>query len=392
MNLSTLLLALPLAAAALPAIAAPYTPATGEEIIATLPRRADPRVQALNTLRSQLSANPRNVALAAQLAQQHIALGRALADPRHYGHAQAALAPWWHDTAPPAAIRLLRATLLQSSHHYQQALADLDAIVRTDKSNAQAWLTRATVLAVTGDHAQATASCAHLAALADDLATAACLAGAATSAAGIAASERLLDIALARGANVPADEMAWAQTVSAELAQRRGNAGAADLRYRAALATAPGDTYCLAAYADFLLAQRHAAQALALAAPHVRTDALLLRHALALKQLGQTQRLRADITELSARFDAAQRRGDRVHQREQAIFTLHLLNNPQQALVLAQENWTIQKEAADARIVLQAAQAAHNPAAAEPVLQWLVRTGFESKELQALASQLRKTT
>jgi hypothetical protein len=381
------LLCLPLLAAPACAGAAPYTPASGADVVATLARRADPQQQVLRALRMRLAADPRNAALAAQLARQHIALGRTLADPRHYGHAQAALAPWWDEPAPPDAIRLLRATLLQTAHRYRDALADLDTLTRTDPGNAQAWLTRATVLTVTGGYADATASCAHLAAIADELATAACLAGAAASPPQLTASERLLGATLARAGTVPADELAWAQTAWAELAERRGDAAAAEVRYRAALATAPGDTYLLAAYADWLLAGRRPADALALVDAHARSDALLLRRALALKQLDRPARLQADIAELSARFDAALRRGDRVHQREQAMFTLHLLGAAPAALALAQENWAVQKEPADARIVLEAALAAHNAAAATPVLQWLRRTGLAHAALDQLASQ-----
>jgi Tfp pilus assembly protein PilF len=394
----TTLLCLPLLAATWlgpgpgpgPAHAAPYTPASGADVVTTLPRRADTDQQALRALRTRLAASPRDAALAAQLAQRHIALGRAQADPRHYGHAQAALAPWWHDAAPPPAIRLLRATLLQTGHRYREALADLDAVTRADPGNAQAWLVRATVLTVTGEHAAAAASCAHLAGIADELATAACLAGAAGPASQLAASERLLEATLARASAIPADELAWAQTLWAELAQRRGDAGTADARYRAALSTAPGDTYLLAAYADFLLSCRRATEALALTDAHASSDALLLRRALALKQLDQPQRLRSDLAELAARFDAAQRRGDRVHLREQAMYTLHLLGDARAALALAQDNWAVQKEPADARILLEAALAANNGAAAEPVLQWLARTGLQDQALQALASRFRR--
>lgn len=382
------LLCLPLLSVPACANATPYTPASGADVVATLPRRADPQQQALRALRMRLAADPRNAPLAAQLARQHIALGRALADPRHYGHAQAALAPWWDEPAPPDAVRLLRATLLQTAHRYRDALTDLDALTRADPGNAQAWLTRATVLTVTGGHAAATASCARLAAIADELATAACLAGAAASAPQLAASERLLGTTLARAGAMPADELAWAQAVWAELAERRGDAGAAEARYRAALATAPGDTYLLAAYADLLLSCRRPADALALVDAHARSDALLLRRALAFKQLDRPARLQADIAELSARFDAALRRGDRVHQREQAIFTLHLLGDAPAALALAQENWAVQKEPADARIALEAALAAHNAAAATPVLQWLRRTGLAHAALDRLASQV----
>ena len=46
-------------------------------------------------------------------------------------------------------------------------------------------------------------------------------------------------------------------------------------------------------------------------------------------------------------------------------------------------------EAADARIVLEAALAANAPQAAHPVLEWLDSSGFEDPRLRALAGRLR---
>ena len=55
---------------------------------------------------------------------------------------------------------------------------------------------------------------------------------------------------------------------------------------------------------------------------------------------------------------------------------------------LALENWATQREPADARILLEAALAARQPAAARPVLDWLDRTGLEHARIRALADQL----
>jgi hypothetical protein len=91
---------------------------------------------------------------------------------------------------------------------------------------------------------------------------------------------------------------------------------------------------------------------------------------------------------LQARFDAARRRGDSVHLREEARFTLHLLDRPGAALELARRNWASQREPADARLLLEAALAAADPAAARPVLDWLDRTGLEDARMAALARRL----
>jgi len=60
------------------------------------------------------------------------------------------------------------------------------------------------------------------------------------------------------------------------------------------------------------------------------------------------------------------------------------------ALALAQENWKVQKEPRDARILLESALAAKAPAAAAPAVQWLRSSHIEDKRLLDLAARLRE--
>ena len=91
---------------------------------------------------------------------------------------------------------------------------------------------------------------------------------------------------------------------------------------------------------------------------------------------------------MAARFDAAERRGDTTHEKEQSRFVLALQGDPARALTLAQRNFAVQREPADARILLEAAIAAKQAAAAEPVLQWMKKSGIDSVVLKKLAAQL----
>ncbi len=61
----------------------------------------------------------------------------------------------------------------------------------------------------------------------------------------------------------------------------------------------------------------------------------------------------------------------------------------QAALAAAAENWQSQREPRDALILLQAARAARNSAAAGPVLEWLQRTGFKDPRMSRVAAELR---
>ena len=369
--------------------AAPYTPKDGAAVIEQLPRRADATRSELRGLRQQLNAAPNDLALAAGLAQRYIALARSETDPRYLGYAQAALAPWWRQAAPPVPVRLLRATILQSTHQFGPALQDLDAVIAQEPANGQAWLTRATVLTVQGDYARATAACARLSALTTQLVTVTCLANIASVTGRAASSERLLDLTLQRSAGAAPELESWALTLLAEMAARRGEIALAEARYKTALARQPRDSYLLGAYADFLLDQRRPQEVVSLLKDQQRIDALLLRYALALQALpGQQTAFLAAKAELAARFNAAMQRGDTVHQREQARFALFLQQDIAAAVQLAQQNWAIQKEVPDMRIVLEAALAARNDGAAQPVLAWIAAHGVEDVALQRLVRQL----
>ena len=151
------------------------------------------------------------------------------------------------------------------------------------------------------------------------------------------------------------------------------------------------DPYLLGAYADFLLDQDRPGEVLELLEDESRIDPLLLRLALAERRLGAGA-LDEHLALLQDRFDAARRRGDSVHLREEARFTLHLLDRPGEALELARRNWATQREPADARVLLEAALAASKPAAAQPVLDWLERTGLEHVGIEALVDRLAETS
>jgi tetratricopeptide (TPR) repeat protein len=364
-----------------------YIPASGDLVVEVLPKGGTSRQ--LDRLRAALRAQPQNLALATNLAQRYIGQARSDTDPRYLGYAQAALQPWWHMPAPPTQVRILRATLLQSTHHFDAALKDLDAIVALEPDHAQAWLTRATVLTVRGEYTKASASCARLSSLASQLVSITCISTIGSLSGRAAISEKLLDTTLQRSNAEPAMQV-WVLTVLAEMAARRGASSVAEERFRRALALAPNDSYLMGAYADLLLDLQRPNDVVKLLEDQSRIDALLLRHALALQQIPGSNKVLAPMEkELRDRFNAAMQRGDTVHQREQARFELNLHRDPAIALTLAQKNWAVQKEPADVRIYLEAALKANNSAGAKPVLNWIKASGLEDVAVSKLVLQLK---
>lgn len=372
--------------------AAPYIPSDGKQVLERLPSRNDPAQAEFKRKRAALSKHPNNLALATDVARQYIQRSRNEGDPRYLGYAQAALRPWWSMARPPVAVLVLRATLLQSTHRFDLALLDLDRVLQQDPDNGQAWITRATILQVQGRYAEAMQSCRQLSRLASHLITLACAANVASLHGQAEDSYAQLRDALRDSGDTDAGIQVWILTLLAEMAQRKGDTAAAEMHFSKAIGLGQPDTYLLGAYADFLLDQQRYGEVVELLNNQTRVDALLLRYALAL-QAQSPATAAASIEQLQQRFEAARLRGDSIHDREQARFELHLLNNAQAALKTAQANWQVQKEPADVRILLEAALAADNRAAAQPVLAWLKASGMQYAALLPLVAALapRKT-
>ncbi|MGQ0596857.1 tetratricopeptide repeat protein [Aquabacterium sp.] len=367
----------------MPAHAAqPRVPQLDSEVVEVLRERPlSAQEKAWRALRAQARARPTDVALATQVAWQALRWARQDGDPRWLGQAQAALTPWWSQPAPPDEVRLLRATIWQSTHEFDAALRDLHALVRARPDQPQAWLTLASVLQVTGQYDEAQSACNalkpagapwHAQACALELHSLRGDAGAAD------AAQRGLAELVTRA---PRELSGYLNLIRAELAQRQGQPDKAAALYQAVLA-AEDDAYTQGAYVDLLLDQGRAAEVVSLLKGRERNDALLLRLAQAYAVTGDAA-LDRSVQALRARFAAAHERGDSVHRREEARFTLHLLKRPQEALRLAQLNWQVQKEPADARILLEAAQAAGEPQAADAVRAFMRRWGWSDKRLEA---------
>jgi len=369
---------------------APYLPTDDSQPLEQLPVVGNRELRGLRALHAELAKHPDDLALAVKVATKDIEAARSMSDPRYNGYAEAAIAPWLSRPNPPVQALLLRAILRQAIHNFQGAMDDLDAVISSDPRNLQARLTRAVILEVQGHYAESLKACLSLAILADDVITTTCAASVNSLGGQAKESQAALMAALnrARGDEDP-QLLLWALTVLAEIENRIGDDASAEQHFRRALAVGTHDAYLLGAYADFLLDAGRADEVRSLLQGELRVDPLLLRLALAEKMLGSAE-LAKHVDDLRERFSVNKLRGDKSHQREEARFTLHLLGDVTEALRIAQENFGVQREPMDARILLEAAIAADMPAAAQPVLDFLQASGLEDAHLQRLASQMTR--
>ena len=374
-----------LAAVATPIRAEPMTPTSKSLVIERLPDAQDPGRRAMHALHGQLLANPHDLALAIRVARGEMAQCRSLFDPRACGRAEATLGPWIGAEDPPPDVLLLRGLLRQTNHLFDAALADLGRVLAIQPDNAQALLTRAVVHEVRAEYALAQQDCGLARFHVGEAAAVACLAGASSLTGHAAITLTALKSIDADPAS-PEAERLWALTVEGEVAARLGRNAEAEDAFKRARAIAPDDAYLLGAYADLLLGLDRPREVAAMLADRTRIDPLLLRLAEAEERLGAPNP--SHVAQLAQSFETSQRRGDIVHEREQARFALHVQHQPDEALTIAVSNWRVQREPADASILMEAALAAKRPEAAVAALAWYRENKVEDLAIAGLARQL----
>jgi tetratricopeptide (TPR) repeat protein len=350
--------------------AKPVVPAADEVLL-----QLKPAEQAAAAAIRTVTTGLQQPAEAVQLASRFIELGRTQYDERYFGYAWATLAAWHNDRNAPSAIAVLRADIAQHQHRFIDALGILDQVVVRDPAHARARLMRATLLMTLGRAQQANADCRQLFALRQTLVATICAAQVSSLTGKLAESYRLLEQLLSRPGN--SVEYAWLAATAAEMAERSGDRTTAEQWLRLALDADPADLVSRLQLCDLLLlrGQGHAALELLHEAPN--SEPVLLRRALASQVLGVPVARNAELRAWQAATAQSEQLGVRLHLRELARGQLELLQAPRLALKTALENWNVQREPIDARLLLAAGRAAGDQQTVALVQEWQRTTGLE---------------
>lgn len=368
----------------------PYVPENDSEVLETLPTEVFAQRDRVAVLRDRLAASPGDEALAARIADHYVGLGKSNGDPRYFGYARAAIAPWWSSrSAAPETLRV-RAKLKETDHEYRAALADLQALLEQSPDDPQAWVDVANIHRVLGEYDAAYEACDRLGDPADSVPALVARAPVMAVTGQAEAAYDLLTGSIARLKQEHEAVVPWALTVAAETARALGRDAQAEAHFREGLRVAPDNAYLIRSYTDFLLDRNRADEALDLVDDDLTDNGVLLHAAIAAKQAGRKDQAADWSEQLRSRFEETRLRGDLPHGRFEARYALELAGDPQRALELATANWARQKEHRDARNVLEAAIAAGRPEAAEPVVAFLQEHATQDALLEQLVRRLEE--
>ena len=319
------------------------------------------------------------------MARRYLDQAHESGDPRFAGMAMSAIEGWPDEATMPDGVLMMRATLQQYLHEFDASVRSLKSLLARPSAQPrpQAWLTLATVKRVQGRYADSDAACKQVAASGAALHAAACLAENAALRGDVDAA-RVTFTGLLSNARNPTATQVWLTTSLAELEQRTGRAEAADAAFRAALKL-DADPYATLSYADFLIDQQRPGEALALLQGQTRSDAVLLRLAIAGAQ-AKSASAGADAAEMRERIALANQRPDAkvFHGREQAMFALMVERKPARALELARGNVVAQREPLDLLVLAQAARASGRAEALAEARRLVAQMGLSDQRTQAV--------
>lgn len=272
---------------------------------------------------------------------------------------------------PTTEIHLLRATALQALHHFDPALDELRQVLQREPDSAQAWLLQATLHSVRGDYVAAQKACGKLLGKVPALLSGSCSSSVLARQGQAQRAYALLAKLYEQTASAQNDPgiLHHAQVSLADIADQLGNPVAAKW-WAQARQSRPGDLYTRIGAARNAFHRGAHAEVVALTENADDIDALALLRALSLQQLGNPAAVELR-QQLVQRLELAQERGDTQHGRDQAAILLDLLQRPDEALALAQQNWKEQREPEDTALLLRAALAAQRPDIYRATCDWL---------------------
>lgn len=345
--------------------AAPRIPNDINEVLAVLPAKVILQQSTFKTALTQEQALVQ--------AQQFVKTAIESTDPRYLGYAQALLQPW--SKTQGVDMLLLRARIAQMNHRFDEALTDLNTVLAQSPNHAEALLLKTSIYLVKSKISLAQQSCQPLKQL--STLTLGLICEAQIQALGKnseQAYQQMLKLSNVV-ASLDAEQQAWFYLAFGDLAMRLGNYQQAEHLYQQISQRQPA---ALAAIADLWLLQKRDAEVKALLSGHEQQDALLLRLAIAEKNLAGKQYNFYQQT-LTERFSALRQRGDQSHLREEAIFVLKVKAQAATSLMLARKNWQQQREPADAAIYWQAAYAQQSTKDLKLLKDWYQSTGLKDK-------------
>lgn len=374
-------------------IAEPYIPENNDMVLDYLPETLTILSNTTKSLERRLARKKSNGKQWGKLIKEYLSEAKASGDMRYVSYAQNHLKTWLQQAPLSEKARLLDVQIKQYNHEFNDAVIQLKALLIDYPENNEAWSLLANIQLLTGNYQDARSSCKQLSRTSSLVDMIICQSNIMIRTGELNKANKMLDVLVSAIEKIPAQKRLWLYTSLAEIKIQQGNNQHAGLYIEKAMKLLKennkGNTYLLKMAVDLLIQEGDLKKAFELVQIEKSDSALLIRSTLLARELGKDVIFKRNKIALTQIFEIEKRRGINRHLREHALFTLHILDNSVEALKLAKQNWMMQKEPEDARILMKSALLSGDSAQLQWVKKSINKTGMVDYRLND--KRLRKS-
>lgn len=364
-------------------IAKPYIPQSESKVLDYLPTKLTLLSGNISKLKSRVGGQ--HAEQQEKLIKAYLEQAKSSGDMRYVSYAQNRLDHWLQQTPGAEKARLLNAQILQYNHNFDHAIVELKSLLNDYPENSVAWSLLANLQLLTGNFDAAQTSCKQLSARSSLTDAIICQSNIMIRTGLLDKAYRILNALLPVIYKMPVQRQLWLYTSLAEISIQQGHNQQAGRYIEQAIELTEEnnifDDYLSRLHIDYLIQNNRLKQAYELVKDNKNDSALMIRSTVLAKKLGNDETFHKNKIALTRLFEVEKRRGQSRHLREQALFALLVLNNPAEALYLAKQNWVLQKEPEDARILMKAALLVDDNKQLQQVKTSIKKTGLIDQRL-----------
>lgn len=319
------------------------------------------------------------------------------ADSQALGYAQGLLNYWQQVERVPTEVRLYRAIIAQQQHHFDQALHELNIVLKYQPQHIQAHATRAAIHLTMGHYDQAAQDCRATAFTVDPLQTANCLAQVQGPRGHAHEMLESLEKLLSINPNIDSDMKREVLTTLGDLHASMNNQAKASIAYSNALDISPNHPYLVAQFSEFLIQHESFAELENFLLEKKSTLSTRIYQAIAKKNAVQEVKPQStdlftaknsvlegigkELESIRKELEAIDLREDTDTAKYWVLYFIYIEPDNKQALHYAQLNWQTQKSLSDARLLKQAAEVANDTKTLSSLQDWLTERNIVDTRL-----------
>ena len=265
--------------------AKPFTPKALDQVITTLDESTEQQNISLHL--KKLDKDKNNLEVLDELLSLYTQLAKEKSDVNYMGYAKAILLPYLDRYPDSYSLRMHYIDILQYTHHFDEALSELQRVKKNDLKNPQPFVIEASIYQARGEFDKALKACKPLLLRGSHLLSATCITSMESHLGKVEENYKVLKETYEKSDNAEESERSWAVIALSDMAYRLDKKEVAVAYLYTALVLDENDYFARKKLAEIYIEDKKYKEAEALLEPYSFVDALLIRLSVAQEYLNK---------------------------------------------------------------------------------------------------------